>query len=750
MQSGLQVNRQLASMFAPDDPSLADYQNLQATFGGNQVIMLVYDDPDLMSQAGLHRCRKWTHQVESLEAVTGVLSVAKLVDVFAYLRPKLPFSSDDSIALFDLEDELAQEFRELFAGYTHSRDESTSAIVAMLGPDNIQGTLTDFRQIVAQMNTTRPLAKATLVGEPILLQDAFDLILADGRRLAIGTISLLALVILVTLGDIRVVVLSAISITWSTLATRSTMVLLGIELSLVSAVLIAIVAVIVVAAVMHLGIRRRSGVSTIQTIGLLAIPITVTCLTDAAGFASLLVSGVRPVQQFGIMTAVASLAVLASLALFTPAILSWPDRLRIGSRMDARLPGRTSDLLRRTVRMSLRHRSSLGIAMLLVILVCGLHVATLTTNTSFLQNFRSDSEIATVYRRVEERLGGAGVTDIVLPAPNAITPEYLDRVLAFEQRLRDLRVGTDGQAQLSKVLSLADADAVAAKVSFLSFVTPDVRLAGMRAAIPEFAQALLTFPASPAKSTRRSLRIMLRSDEAMSGPNKAALSRAITHELAAFAAWNNFTDSDRPRLTGYSVLMSNLVASLIRDQWRALGLACVLVGTLLWLATGNWRETLAALLVNTLPIVVVLSLMGLLGGQLDLGSAMIGAVSIGMSIDGSVHFLTGYHRRRRSGSSTHDAAVESATDLGLPIVLASLALVVGFGVLVTSPFVPTATFGLLVAATLAASTVANLTLLPAMVVWCTSQECTVTVPRGESESDASEPDTDTCEPKTKV
>lgn len=760
-QSGLTMNRSLAAMFADDDETLLDYQHLQSTFGGNLVVMLVYDDDQLMTADGLHRNRGWTEKVESIDGVEGVLSVAKLVDAFKYLRPDFSFSlsaasSENPIALFRHDDEIAQQFRGLFSGYTHSIDEKTAAIVVMLKPvdengsSHISETVSRLRLLASEFPAS---SHAMLVGEPVLLEDAFDLILADGQRLAVGTISLLCLVILITLRDLRVVVLSAACIVWSTVATRSIMVACGVELSLVSAILLALVAVVVVAAIMHIAVRcHQAGVTLVGTIASLAIPIACTCLTDTAGFASLMVSEVRPVIEFGFMTATAACCVLVSLTLFSPMVMSLPERfLRFApaSRSQHNLP---SPVLRRTAAFSVQYHVVLGFASILgLVATCG-YVMRLETNSSFLDNFRSDSPIVESYSRVEERLGGAGVWDVILPAPTTITPEYFKRVRELETQLREIEIkvtnATDPSGdplpaktvRLSKVLSLADADEVARQVTVLSFVTPDVRLAGMRAAIPTFAEALLTFPNIPENgppssstsgrtsldetaTTTRSLRIMLRSDESLPGRAKAALMSRVRRVVQLWSAGvieTHPTQQTHPSekiVTGYSVLMSRLVASLIRDQWKALAVALVVVGLLIWIASGQWTLMIAALIVNTLPILVVLSLMGLFGGQLDLGSATIGAVSTGLSIDGSIHFLSGYQRRLIGASSSSEAAINSAADLGAPILLASAALVIGFAVLVTSPFIPTATFGLLVAATLALSAVANLTLLPALVVW---------------------------------
>jgi predicted RND superfamily exporter protein len=162
--------------------------------------------------------------------------------------------------------------------------------------------------------------------------------------------------------------------------------------------------------------------------------------------------------------------------------------------------------------------------------------------------------------------------------------------------------------------------------------------------------------------------------------------------------------------------MARLIDQLIGDQWRCFATSALLVWLLLVLATRSLRLASAALIPNLLPIVAVLALVGLVGGRINMGAAMIAAVSIGISIDGSVHLLLNYQRHRRGGHSVQRSTLLAAGKIGVPVLLATCALILGFGALATSEFVPTATFGLLVAITLTLGTLVNLTLLPALIV----------------------------------
>ncbi|MEM9644985.1 MAG: MMPL family transporter [Planctomycetota bacterium] len=344
------------------------------------------------------------------------------------------------------------------------------------------------------------------------------------------------------------------------------------------------------------------------------------------------------------------------------------------------------------------------------------------TETSFLKNFRDDSGLVVAYRHVETELGGAGVWDIVLPAPDQLNDAYLESVRTLQERLRTIKIG---QQRLSKVISMADAERVAAKVQLLSIGPPDVRMTAMRTVLPVFVDALLT----PAGETQRRLRIMLRSREQLPTEIKSRLIREVervVREHTATEDWRALSGGNgkgaaspivatSPDVTGYYVMLSELVGRLVADQWTCFAVAFGLVLVLLcWMSRSLWCSLLAVVC-NALPAIAVLAMIGWTGGKLNLGAAMIAAVSIGLSIDGSVHVLHQFGRLRRKGKSSADAAEVAGAGVGKPMVFSMMALVVGFGVLATSDFVPTATFGILVAATLVIGTIVNLTLLPAVI-----------------------------------
>ena len=737
----LEMDRSISAMFATEDETLRDYQELQSAFGGNAVTILVYRDAKLFSREGIERSREISRRVGDIPGVEGILSPAILSDLVAKLRPSgiLTGFSSKVPAIARRKDSVARGIDQLFRGYTHSDDHSRAAVVAMLDPNHPPETIVAIQKVGDSLPEEYSgfIDEVALVGEPVLVHDGFALIERDGAKLATLTVVLLSVVVLISLVDLRFILLMAVMIVWSTTVTQAIMVLSGISLSLVSTILTAIVTVIAVAAVLHLGVRFRIArarrydqrQSTRRAIALLLMPILWTCATDAAGFAALEWSRILPVRQFGVMIATASLCVFISVLLFAPSIMMLPNW-----RTASKLHQFQRILARRLRRVCLKismwfvHHKAIGVAVTTaMVIVSAMGVWRTKTETSFLKNFRPESPIVVDYQHVEKSFGGAGVWDIVVDAPQQLSKPYLANVLKLEKDLREIEV--DG-ASLSKVISMADAVQIAGRAPAMKYLPPEVRVRGMRLVMNVFVDALLT-PTSDA--SRRRLRIMLRSRENISAEQKGALIAAVektvrdhttnpnwikdisspaTQSLSASAGQS---ESQPGKVTGYYVMMSRLVTQLINDQWRCFAASGLLIWILLVLATRSIRLATAALLPNLLPVFVVLAVVGIVGGKINMGAAMIAAVSIGLSIDGSVHFLASYRRHRSDGHAAELSASHAAGNVGVPVMLATIALVIGFSVLATSDFVPTATFGLLVAVTLAAGTMINLTLLPAFV-----------------------------------
>ncbi|MEM8732621.1 MAG: MMPL family transporter [Planctomycetota bacterium] len=739
--AGWPMSRQLSldwaveGMFPPGDPAVIGYRQLQERFGGNDICLAVYRDPQLWSEdgAGLDRLSGVCERVKKVPGVQAVLSLAELHRILERIRGPLQFfgGGKKRSALLDPDDEFAQAFAEVFEGYTHHRSSDYVAIACLLnpadeevvGPLNYQQTLAELEHILSEL--PEPATEGFVTGEPVLVAEGFKMVQRDGVRLGVTSSLLVSIVLLICFRSVRWTLVPLAIVHWSLLFTQAILVLCRLELTMISSTLTAIVTVIGVATSMHLLLRfqqaRREGLSRTEametTLSVLLVPVFWACVTDAVGFLALMIADVGPVRDFGLMMAIGSGSVFVAIVLLVPGLAlvgSWDTDPRT-PRLDSLL----REFLQKVLEICLARRR-IGIAviagLLLFAVVGSMRVE---VETEFTKNFKPNSPIVRGYATIERELGGAGVWDVMVPTPVRITSDYVDQVALLEDELRDISVrDTEQSIELTKVLSVVDAVRATETMTMLAAVPVGTRLQGMRASMPEFTNALLTREADEGGS--RWLRIMLRSQEQAPAALKSELVRAVQNTLSEFVespGWKSQFESEpaTASLAGYHVMLSKLVDSVLRDQWRCFAAATVGMFLLMVVATRSWGLALATLVPNALPILLVLAVLGWSGGKANMGVAMIASVSLGLSIDSSIHYLLHYQRKIRSGLTPNEALMSAQSNVGLAAVLATVALVAGFASLCLSEFVPTVVFGTLASLTMLGALIGNLLLLPLLI-----------------------------------
>jgi predicted RND superfamily exporter protein len=604
-------------------------------------------------------------------------------------------------------DDRAKQLRKVFAGYTHNMPLDAAGIVCLL--DNASEASVPTRETLAELrDLVNALPEGALVGEPVLIGEAFDLLEEDGRRLNTWSLGLLLLTIFICFRQLRWLILPLVIVEVSLAMTRGILVILDLELSMVSSMLAAIVTVVGISAIVHFIVQFRDELgrgsspqeALERTTAELAAPLFFSCLTDAMGFAALTASSVKPVADFGLMMSIACLMILVAIALTAPGIILWP-----GHKLKGPPTGEDAALhtyLHRVYDWSVKHSKALGIAALLVTVLSFIGNGFLKQDTDFTHNFRQESELVQGYQFVDSDFGGAGVWDILIPAPARISKQFVMQVLEFEKQLLEQAPG------LTKAISLADMlDAGAGGLDKLSF-GGDMAVRGglslVRGRLPHFVAAIYN-PYAPAKE--RYFRVMLRASERLDSETKAQLVAKVKEVTAA--------TFPKAEVTGYYVLLTRLIEGLLRDQWATFAIATASILLVMVWAFKSVPLALMAMIPNALPIFWLFGAMGWLGMQINMGAAMIAAASLGMSVEGSIHYIMAYQRLRREGQSRDDALKVVQSNVGRAAVLATLALMVGFATLCFSEFIPTVYFGTLTTLTMIGGLVGNLMVLPLLL-----------------------------------
>lgn len=609
-----------------------------------------------------------------------------------------------------------------------------------------------------------------VVGTHLLIHDVYEYTEADGQRLQILSVLFMGIVIAIFFRSLRWIVLPLLVIYAALFWAESLWALWRGELTMVSSAISSLVAVIGVSTVVHYGMhyrelrRHHDSVSALrETLYAMNPPIFWMLMTTAAGFASLLICELKPVHDFAwIMVMATLLAGVATLG-FMPFMV-------LGLRTQDRLEVPGGNLLSRLLDVGLRwvrHRPvSTTTAMLVPALGIASGIFWLKPQTDFTNNFRRDTEVYQAYSFVESQFGGAGQLDVVFSCPDLFNlPEaelqgFVNRLRLLEKELKALR-GLDGSelGGVTKVLGLVDfldffesslgsldrSLAATAKRLFhlrmrLQVLTGDVTEA--RKALQDAAGLLDGFAGRLLKPEQREaykkqlaqiekqlerfaesppgkhfwnreagkMRITLQTRERLSGPQKVALIAAAERKAEEVLG-----PDSQPQATGIYLMLTRLITNLLGDQRMTFALALLFMFGMGLMAFRNFWLAAITMVPTVVPIVAILGTMGWFGLPINIATAMLASVAMGMTIDSSLLYIYRFRQERQSGLDFAAAIERTHASTGLALVVANIALVLGFAVLAWSRFIPLVHFGILTGLALIGGLVGNLLLLPLLL-----------------------------------
>ena len=708
----LTFDRSIESLYAADDPQLKNYLESKSLFGGDELAIVAYTDPDLFADTVRTLTQTARKRVsglaEKLSAIPGVK--AKSTQDLAS-APRLAVTLNPT----------------LITGILLGHDGKTTAVVLRLEPQATAEvsrgeTIRQIREVAAEFSEENNL-ETHVVGEPIQVEETFRYVEEDGRVLFRFSLGLLALVLLALFRSLRWVVLPVLIVVATITWTEAGLVQSGVKLSMVSSMLNSLVTIIGVATTMHLAVHyrefrrkhdREAAISL--TLARLLPAVFWTCATTAVGFAALLTSHVTPVKSFGLMMSLATALVLVAVCGIFPggALLGRWDADPQDAPAEKHLVGALVQVTHGVKRYPLW----LAIGFLGIVLFAAAGFSRLQVETDFSKNFRDESPIVRGLDFVEdpEHFAGAGSWEVNFPAPSPLTDEYLEKVEVLAERLRSFEEA-DHKGQITKVLSLTDATKKLPKRILLTPIPLERRLRGLSVIEPEFVPSLYN-------SEKGRLRVILRARERQ--PAEQKLDLIVRVEKVSQTWADEYLTEDFPdakvKVTGLFVLLANLIQSLLADQLVSFTIAAIGIGGMMVVAFRSLRIGLIALTPNVFPIVFVIGGMGWLDLPINIATAMIASVSMGLTVDSSIHYITGYLKARQEGLSVDQALQETHSGVGRALVFANVALIAGFSVLTYSHFIPLVYFGVLVSVAMLGGLAGNLLLLPLLLRWTSRHE----------------------------
>lgn len=711
--------------FPRNDPELDRYTAFRARFGNdNDFLLIAAERPaGVFDTAFLRRFDALAGALTRSKDVRSVLSPTRMNEPIitpagAFQVPYLRFASDSLLATDSARIWADPRVRDAFF------DGSARAMLMVLttAPDLSKRHSDDLLAAVEAEVNSAGLGTVRLAGRIHGQHYYIEKMLHQLLLFLSVSIALLALFLWVGFRSLWGVVIPIFTVGLAILWQVGFMTLVGEPLSILTMLLPTILFVVGMSDVVHIlecyldlvrGTSTRPGLPRAQAIAAtyheVGLPTFLTAVTSAIGFATLGTASIRPLQEFGFYTGLGVLVAFLLAFTLLPALLVFigPGALlprhAVASPWDQRLRG----LFQWTIRR--RRKILLGFAL---IAVAGLGLASrIRVNNFLLEDWPDDDEHMMAFHWFETRFGG-------------VRPFELEIDAAAPRGIWDLAV----LRQIERVQDHAERT-----YHVHSILSPVTLMRSLNKAFNGGDPAYYRLPDDSATCARLARRTKLIGDRDLlqalvsADGRTARLSGRVVDEGGYVHARKNaeldsfivaHTDPSLVRFhqTGMAWLIDRNNATLSRQLVRGMGLALVLTAAIMLWFFRDARMVLVALLPNMVPLAFIAGVMGLVGIDLKVSTAIIFSIAFGIAEDDTIHMLASLRLHLREGRSPAYALKRTYLSTGKAVTVTNLMLVSGFVSLTLSDFASVYYMGLLITLTLAFAYVAELLLLPALVM----------------------------------
>ena len=581
-----------------------------------------------------------------------------------------------------------------------------------------------------------------LGGVSMIADDLITFIKNDLKIFGAGLLFFLILTLGIIFRRMRWVLLPMMTCGLSALAMIGLLGLFDWEVTVISSNFISLQLIITMAITIHLIVSYRELHAkhpaadqrslVLDTVELKFKPCLYAALTTIAGFGSLLFCSILPVITFGwMMTAGIAVSLVITFVFFPAASMQLPkDAPRAASDASFSLVTMLADF-------TIRHGALILVVSAILLLFSAVGIGRLKVENAFIDYFKKSTEIYRGMRVIDQNLGGTTPLDVVIdldeggapeqPKPQPATPvqDTFDEFSEFDdqQDSRKYWLTADKMALITRVHDYLEALPASGKVLSLATMgriaqrlnegrpLDSLELALMFSKIPERYRRLLIDPFVSVE--HQQLRFTLRVKDSEESLKRDQLLEQIRRDLVnqlGFAP-------DRVHLTGMLVLYNNMLQSLFGSQILTLGIVMAALTAMFLILFRSLTVALIAIFPNLFSIAVVLGFMGWMGIPLDMMTITIAAISVGIAVDDTIHYIHRFMREFRIDRSYAATVGRCHGSIGYAMYYTSVTIIIGFSILTLSNFKPSIYFGLLTGLAMFIALIAALTLLPQLIVF---------------------------------
>jgi len=791
----LEIDASAETLLLEDDKDLAFTRKVNKRYGTSDFLVLTYSPhEDLLADSTLNSLRKLSAELLALDRVESIDSILNVPLLESPPKPvkeliknvptlespgidkalakkeflNSPIYRDNLVSpdfkttalLINLYDDPL--YRELLQQRNSLRKKEKDEPLSVPEEIELEKVLQDFKnhrdkmrlvehknisQVRAIADKYRVDAKIFLGGASMVADDLITFISSDLQVFGSAVLVFLMLTLWVIFKQLRWIMLPLITCTFSVITTSGFLGLFGWEVTVISSNFISIQLIITMAITIHLIVRYRelAGLNPemsqrqliLDSTIFMARPCTFAVLTTVVGFASLVLSGILPVMNFGwMMSAGIGVSLFLTFLIF-PVLLMLMPKAMPNTSFESRFA-----LTKIFADITERHGKSILYISVAALILSVVGASKLNVENSFIDYFKESTEIYQGMKLIDQQLGGTTPLDVVINLElseddvQPVAQENKDQVKledeeefdSFEEefeetaseaqywfttekmeRIEEIHEYLDGLQQTGKVLSLGTMLKIG-KTLNSGKPLDDFMLALLYNELPEHFRKIIMDPYVSVENNEARFYVRIRDSEPDLRRNE--LLKQIQFDLKDKLD----IPEEKGRLANLLVLYNNMLQSLFQSQILTLGVVIVAFLIMFIFLFRSVTIALIAIFPNVLSIGVVLGFMGWMGIPLDMMTITIAAISVGIAVDNTIHYI---HRYRFEFAFDRDylaAMHRSHESIGYAMYYTSITIIIGFSILVLSKFIPSIYFGLLTGLAMLIALVAALTLLPQLMI----------------------------------
>ncbi len=576
-------------------------------------------------------------------------------------------------------------------------------------------------------------AKIYLGGIPMIADDMMSFIKSDIIVFGVGVLIFIILTLWLIFKNLKWVIMPLLGCITSVVLMIGLLGFLGWKVTVISSNFVALMLILNMAMNIHITVRflqykkeypeLTNDKAILEASKKMMLPISYTVLTTILAFLSLIFSGIKPIIDFGLMMTLGLLVSLIVTFILLPSLLnifSSENEINIRSPEKSVITSFLATIAKKNNFLIFGLTSLIIIASIVGILK-------LEVENSFINYFDKETEIYKGMKKIDEDLGGTTPLNVILKFPKKIEKKSDDEFSEWEEdneKTEDESKYWFTRDKMDKILMVHDyldsLPEVGKVLSFGSILRVAEDLNNKQLQSLEIAVLYSKIPieikkeiVSPYISVEQNeARITLRIKDSLENLRRDELIKKIDKDL------NNELGFEKSeyKLAGVLILFNNLLQSLFKSQILTLGIVMLGIFMMFYLLFRNLILAIIGVVPNFIAAFFILGIIGLLEIPLDMMTITIAAITIGIAVDNSIHYIYRF-KEEYSKIKNYDKTIDRCHNtVGIAILNTSITIVFGFSILVLSNFIPTIYFGVFTGIAMLLAMISVLTLLPKLIL----------------------------------